>query len=171
MASVVLFLKKRFAKILTARDTSVKGAVRHEKKYIASFREPVDDISRSYNQYRCQARRNGGFITLVSNLVAIPMLFAYAFKKNTPLTEEDEGGALFFDDGKPSNIVPACLREEFKVREGVEEGFRLTKEDKAYFRSIRRRYPLSPSFAFRILLKLGRYRYAIDNYNPKAIIG
>ena len=108
--------------------------VAKQRKFLAHLPEPKDDIERGYCQYRCQALLQGnlmnGIISVASFPVTLLMLLKYS-KASAPEKDQPcENRAVLFRDGKPANIVPVSLQEEFAqvITDPVEGGV-LRKED------------------------------------------
>ena len=149
--------------------------VEKQRSYISRFPEPKDDLQRSYFQYRAQAMLRGRFMNSAVSAASFPvtllMLLKYRRAAAPEKAEALENRAVFFRDGKPANIMPNVLREEFSecVTDPV-EGSLLLKEDLSLVWELIRRYPLSWQLVLKCVIKIARYRYAIEKYAPKALI-
>jgi len=142
-----------------------------QKKYIAHFREPKDDIERGYFQYRCQMRFNNPIVTFILNIVSLPMMIMYLRKGNSSIVDGRDADAVFFSDGKPANIIPDELREKVSDIEIVnEKKENLTKRDKEFVKSLWKRYPFSWQFLLKCLIKIRFYSYEIERLHPSCII-
>ncbi|MBS6559177.1 MAG: hypothetical protein KH355_02750 [Clostridiales bacterium] len=147
--------------------------VNEQKKYIKKLGVPKDEIQRSYFQYKCQMKFNGKWITMLLNIVSFPVALIYLLKygRNQHIKNRERRDAVFFCDGKPENILPQSLKEEFqKIETTLIERMRLDKWDKAFIRAIIMRYPFSWQFILKCIIKIGRYSYSIAMYHPRAII-
>ncbi|MDQ0149533.1 hypothetical protein ACFO6R_09270 [Eubacterium multiforme] len=167
-------LLRKIAVILERRqDALFSYDVEKQKKYIKKLGRPRDDIERSYFQYKCQMKFNGNIITFLLNIASVPMILFYMFKNGKSLIEEDieKKDAVFFRDGKPENILPNSLKEEFSyIETNPIEDFLLMKQDKKFINKIICRYPFSWHFILKCIIKIAKYRYVIRRYTPSAII-
>jgi len=165
-------LKKIAVKLEILSNSLFCYPVEKQKRYIAHFPEPEDDIQRSYFQYRCQMKLNNWFVSFAINLVSFPLLFFYLLKKVDALKSDKEHvSALFFSDGKPENIIPEILRKNVgKIDVVTEKKESLTKKDKSFIKRVWKRYPFSFHFVLKSLLKIRFYSYAIQENYPQTII-
>lgn len=146
--------------------------VEKQKKYINHFREPVDDIERSIFQYKCQMKLYGGFISFCLNVLSLPIAALYYLKyskqKNVVCVKK---AAVFFRDGKPDNIMPTELRERLgDIESNPIEGNILEEEDREYLKKIIRRYPFSWHFILKAIIKISKYKYSVQKYDPRTIV-
>lgn len=148
-----------------------------QKKLLNKLRNPKNLIDRSYLQYKCQMRLYGFLLSTVINILSYPLLLVfiirfrifYLFKNN--YKGNQKFNAVFFSDGKPSNIIPNSLNNkynEIKTDPYVKSCF--SNQDLLYIIKIIFRYPLSPFFALKSAIKVSKYRYVIESYKPEAII-
>lgn len=165
-------LKKIAVKLEIGNDSVFGYPIEKQKSYIAHFREPENDIQRSYFQYRCQMKFNKPIISFLVNIASFPLLLWYLYKSNDSIPKSSEGvQSIFFADGLPENIVPEVLREKAGVIEIVNNKKEsLTKEDKRYIRALWRRYPFSFQFIVKCVLKIRYYSYEIQRVHPDNII-
>ncbi len=168
--SILVFLKKNAAKITKQSKQLFHYPVEKQKEYLKRFDEPQDNIERSFYQYRCQMKLNGGLLALLLNAASPVLILYYYLKKNDELSAQ-KAKAVFVSQGKSENIIPKDLKEKYsewitihKLKEY------LTAEDKLYFKNICKRYPWSWHFLFKCLIKLKEYSYIRHNYDPKAIV-
>lgn len=174
MSSVLSRFKRVFQTFnqMTIFDVPVAA----QQQFLESLPEPKDDIERSYLQYRCQNRLMKRGMPLLLNAAAIPLSLAYRFKLRSRTENGDKpaGGertaVLLYADR--DTIVPDSLREEFDITRipDFQGRLRLTAEDEAYLRELRRRYPFAFYFRLKCTLKIAMYRDAITRFAPKAII-
>lgn len=149
--------------------------VKKQKAYIGHFPEPKDDFQRSYFQYRTQAMLQGRLMYSLVSVASLPLtvLMLLKFRRASAPKKEApcDNRAVFFRDGKPANIMPNVLKEEFAecVVDPV-EGNCLRKEDMKLVWELIRRYPFSWQMILKCVIKIARYRYAIEKYAPKALI-
>lgn len=172
---VIQVLLKLQGAMEAKRNSTFTVPVDKQKKYVAYFPEPKDDIERGFYQYRCQAMLRGRLMNSLVSVASFPvtLLMLMKFRRaNMPEKAEPcENRAVFFRDGKPANIMPVALRDAFSecVTDPVEGSF-LRKEDLGLIWELIRRYPLSWQFVLKCTIKIARYRYAIEKYAPKALI-
>ncbi|MCX0414255.1 hypothetical protein [Clostridium perfringens] len=164
-----------FRSILTRiernNNSIFKCPVEKQEQYINSFRTPKDDIERSYYQYRCQMQFNKKIIVFGMNIVSLPFLLFYYFKKSNKIGSDGKAEAVFFPDGKPENIIPDKLKKEYSTWRSIKnKKENLSVDDKKYFREIVKRYPFSWQFLLKCLIKIRFYSYEIFMYHPKAIV-
>ncbi len=165
-------LRKMAVRLERKQDALFSYDVEKQKKYIAGLGDPKDEIERSYFQYKCQMQFNGKFLTFLLNVVSFPvaMLYLAKYGKNSTTGQVEKKDLVFFRDGKPANILPKSLQEQYrKIESDPTEGIQLTKKDKAFLHRIMRRYPFSWQFILKCLIKIGRYSYAISHYKPEAV--
>lgn len=165
-------LRKMAVRLERKQDALFSYDVEKQKKYIAGLGDPKDEIERSYFQYKCQMQFNGRFLTFLLNVVSFPvaMLYLAKYGKNSTTGQVEKKDLVFFRDGKPANILPKSLQEQYrKIESDPAEGIQLTKTDQAFLRRIIRRYPFSWQFILKCLIKIGRYSYAISHYKPEAV--
>lgn len=172
---IIQVLSKLQNKLHAHKDTLFSVPVEKQKAYLQSLLEPKDDIARGYCQYRCQAMLQGRFANGLISVVSLPVTLLMLVKnRRAKFPEREEycaSRAVFFRDGKPANIMPNVLREEFsECIDDPVEGSILRKEDLHLIWELVRRYPLSWHFVLKCTIKIARYRYAIEKYGPKALV-
>lgn len=165
---------RKMAVLLERRQNALFSYdVDKQKKFIEKLGNPIDEIERSFFQYRCQMQFNGKGITLFLNLLSLPLIIFYMGKygKKRQIEMIEKKDLVFFRDGKPENILPISLKKEFQNIEcDPIEGIVLTKRDKKFIRKIICRYPFSWQFILKCLIKIGRYSFVIEEYLPEAIV-
>lgn len=145
--------------------------VEKQKKYLEHFKEPRDNIERAHFQYRCQMKMNNLLVSFALNLASLPLILFYLNRKDDKLEGVDKTDSVFFADGKPENIIPDELREQVgEILVINEKRERLTKEDKAFFSKLWKRYPFSWQFLLKCLMKIRYYSYEIQRAKPRCII-
>lgn len=135
-----------------------------QKAYLMRFPEPKDDIERSYYQYKCQVFFYKWYVVLGLNIAALPMLLLYLLKKNDNKNDEkqDAHKAVFFNDGKPFNIVPDEYEYKHNIEVISEKKENLNKKDKKFFFTVFARHPFSWYFLLKNLIKIRFYSYEIN---------
>lgn len=170
-----LCILKNIANMLQSKQKKLfTYDVNKQKKYIARFREPIDDIERSFFQYKCQMKMKGIGFTILLNIFSFFMIIYYLnkLKEYTDKTKCNQIHAIFFDNGIPHNVVPNELLVEFKNigYANNEDALNLNKEDRKFIYNLIRRYPLSYHFIFKCLLKVAMYSSRLSRNNLKAFI-
>ena len=168
-------LLQKMAFLLERKPDSVFFTdVKMQLDYVGHFREPVDDIERSYFQYKCKMKLYGTVMSVLLNIASFPLTCYYLLKikRASDAPPPKAGCAVFFRDGKPANILPECVREQYPdIIDTPETGEELTKADRLFIRELIRRYPFAWHFALKVLLKIALYRSVIGKYTPSALIG
>lgn len=148
--------------------------VNKQKEYIYHFKEPVDDIERAFNQYKCQMKLSGAFISILLNISSFFMTNIYLIKFRTSSSQNalQRSNAVFFPDGKSKNILPLEVIKEYQnvIYENGQSTFCLNNKDTEFIRKIAKRYPFSWYFIFKCMMKIAKYSAVIDKYSPSAIV-
>lgn len=171
-----LYILKKVAKILQFKqNTLFTYDIEKQKKYISTFSEPVDDIERSYFQYKCQMKLMGIIMTFLLNLFSFFMTFIYLFKIKNYFNRENPKGsvdAVFLSNDISHNVLPLVLQNKYpNIKYANNEDFlTLDSEDKKFIFNLIKRYPLSWYFVFKCLLKIAMYSARIKKDNPKVVI-
>lgn len=168
-------LKKCACKVAKKRGSLFTYDINKQKKYILNFQEPKDDIERSFYQYKCQMKLYGAFLSILINILSLFLIIVYFIKlllNKSKCKAYHHVSAVFFHDGKPKNILPIELIEEYFdiVYEDEEIGYSLNPDDKKFLIKIVKRYPISWHFLFKCMMKIAKYSYAKDKYSPNAIV-
>ena len=162
----------RRASVWILRVTKPRENIDKSKKIISRFSSPINDMQRSWYQYKCQGKQNGWLHTLISNTVALvlfPILMLKA--QRSPECVEQYDVVLAKNANEPNNTVPACVEAEFVTKQfSPTDGAYIGPDDKRWILKVLFRHPFSPAFAFKILLRMSRYGYLINKYHPKALI-
>lgn len=138
-----------------------------QNAYLMHFPEPKDDIDRSYYQYKCQMFFYKWYVVLGLNLAALPLLLLYLLKGNDGTDDKQHAQkAVFFNDGKPFNIVPEEYEHQQDIEVISEKKENLNKQDRIFFSKVFARHPFSWYFLLKNLIKVRFYSYEI---NTKAI--
>lgn len=135
------------------------------------YEEPKTDLERSFYQYKCQMFLMGKPLRFLMNCAALPLLGWYMLPRGKASATAESVEAVFIRDDKPENILPQCLRDELQtVESDPEEGFLLLKKDRRFIGKLLRQHPVSWLFALKNTMKIGRYRYFIQRYQPKKLV-
>lgn len=167
-------LKKTALKLESKQDSLFTYDIQKQKEYLAHFAEPMDDIERSFFQYKCQMKFKGKVMALALNSAFFFMTLVYLVKK-TPSSEkmpEERKDAVFLSNDISRDILPLELLSEYPdiSYENYDDVLNLNSEDKKFILKLIKRYPFSWVFTFKCLLKLSMYSARIHRNHPKAII-
>lgn len=168
-----ILLKKLAVLLERKRNALFSYDIEKQKKYIRKLGQPKDDLERSYFQYKCQMEFNGKLITLLLNLASFPVAITYLIRSGADVNvkENDKKDCVFFRDGLPQNILPQSLKKRYlNIESNPQNGFLLTSDDKIFLKKIVARYCFSWHFILKCVIKIGKYRYAIEKYSPEAIV-
>lgn len=145
-----------------------------QKAFLASLKEPRDDIDRSYNQYLCQMLFVphwkqlifNGFSMILLPFVVIVFLLKRFFTQRTTETYHAIGDLKNFEE-----IIPRELSNEYVIHNEVwfKESY-LSVADTYFLFLLIKKHPWSPYFIFKILFKVACYSYMISRYRPQALI-
>ena len=143
-----------------------------QETYVAHFKEPKDGIERGYFQYRCQMKLYGMFLHIFLNVAALPLsliyLIGYSHTSNGFSHKVD---AVFFDDGKPFNIIPDSVQQRYKdIITLSSDEKKLNKFDRNFLRTVFKRYPFSWMLWLKLIIKVSQYSSALTRYTPQAVI-
>lgn len=164
-------LKDMAVKLEKKNNSIFTYPVNRQREYLDKFSEPKDDITRSYFQYRCQMKLNRPVVRFLLNVASLPMICFYYKKGCDEIKPEKQVDAIFFADGKPDNIIPTELKNQYLNWRIVEKkGEYLSVDDKEYLKKLRRKYPFSWHFLLKCLIKIRFYSYELVTKNPKAIV-
>ncbi len=166
--NINLYFKKIYNKILINRGRFLKHKANKVEKYISKFPEPIDDIQRSYFQYKCQKWDTMSiYESIIANAISffliIPKIFQY--KKNISEYEKKVDAVLTMDWIKnylPDDFFGTCAIQDFY------EGS-LTNDDLKFIRNLLKRYPLSFYFSYKSICRIASYSDAIRKYKPSVI--
>ena len=168
---ITKLLKKIAVKIEKKQNNIFTYPIDKQQKYINKFEDPKNNIERSYFQYCCQMKLYGKPIHLLLNIASLPLVIFYMIKLKSVKLEKNTKDAVFFNDGKPFNIIPNSILKKYKDIITISSNERcLSKNDKRFLYKIFKKYPFSWLFWLKLIIKVSQYSYAINKYSPKAII-
>lgn len=173
--SILAILKKAAVYVEQKQNPLFSFSVEKQKKILDSIPDPKDSIDRSWSQYRCQMKLHGAFVSSLMNIVSLPFLLKILASPHSNNKKYLDAGhkttAVFFRDGKPANIAPRSLLNQYaEVITNPAESRLFSKTDKAYVLQLIRRHPLSWHWLFKCAAKISRYHGAIAMYSPCAFI-
>lgn len=147
--------------------------VQQQSSYLLHFKDPINDMERSYFQYKCQMYLYGSAVCAVMSIAALPLIIFYIFKKKDILTSDNNGHkkTIFLCDGLPDNLIPDALKNKYgEILRVEDDGFSLNKQDRKIIMQLLHKYPFSWLFVLKNILKIGKYSYMIKKYNPRVIV-
>ena len=145
--------------------------LRELKAYLHHFEEPQTKLERSFYQYKSQMFLLGKVWPIIMNIVSLPLLLYYLRPQKETAIRTESVEAIFIHDSHSDNILPEVLRNELPALVlNPEEGGLLLKEDRKYLAEVARKHPFSWQFLLKIAIKIRRYRYFIQRYQPKKMV-
>lgn len=164
----------KFLNFLRSFDKELFEVTSKEQiEYLNTLKEPIDDIDRSYNQFKGRHFFYHTFKEIGAEVIsffALPIygiycLISYIFTPKRKDSYEAVGDFYRFEE-----VIPNSLRQEFQINNNVwNKGRMLSPADIIYLLRIFFRHPV-PCFVFKTAIKLSYYKYTIYCYSPKAII-
>lgn len=176
----IVWAREFARRVLTKRNTLFALSVKEQNEYLEQFREPKDDIERSFFQYKCQMKLSGLCYKVAVNLISMPLIIPLILKYNHNYrcsrdkgsTTSDASKASFFNNDLGLDFLPDELAQKYNSIAFAD----LTGEKMLDNHAIRLigniivRYPLSYFFILKLLLKMASYNAEIRKCNAKAII-
>lgn len=147
-----------------------------QRCYLERQKEPRDDIERSYAQYKCQMWLKGRPLSFLINLASFPLMLGFLLRVDNSSCENDRATghgarAVFAGSEIFMDRVPDELRNEYgSIVADNNQGFSLTKEDRAHLLKVWRRFPFAWHFMLKNILKVRQYRALIQTWSPTAIV-
>jgi hypothetical protein len=147
--------------------------VENQVAYLNSFKEPDNDVQRSYYQYKCQNRFRShvkifalGFISMF----AYPLLLVYYLIKGA-LSKSSRHIDAIGEYAGMTELIPDELNDEYDIDNSVwKADMSITLSDLPYVLNIAAKRFYSPYFALKCLSKIAQYSSYIRIYSPRAII-
>lgn len=144
-----------------------------QKQYLDRFKNPKDEIERSFFQYCCQMHLYPFCFRVLFNIASFPLLILHIAKKKNDngYNETTRCVAAFIECGLPHNIIPHAIFDKYKSVIFVSDKKEFfTKKDWQFIKTIIRRYPFSWLFLLKCVIKIKMYSHIIKENNPSAII-
>ena len=177
---IIIYLRKFARSFLSGRKSIFTFDIELQKEYLKKLGEPIDDVERSFFQYKCQMRLAGTLYKILVNIISPVLILFYIFryyKKSNAYNigdsqEANDHNAIFFTNSLSDKYIPGELSGEFHSIINVEltDKCSLGKTDMQFFKMIMKRYPFSWFYLLKNLLKIAVYHEQIVKYNPKAVI-
>ena len=174
----IFYIKKLITILRALNSRSIDLTLRlpsreAQEEYLSRFPEPVDDIERSFFQYRCQCYfaenllscnlKNAAALVLLA-VVLLKNIVCLSRSKNAFTTTAD----VFFFEGT-IQIAPDSLLHNLK-KVSLSTSVILSISDIKFIWMIVRRYPFSFMFILKNVLKISMYSAAIKTYRPSKIV-
>ncbi len=156
---------------LTLNSSILDMPVVVEKEYIDGLPEPIDDVERSYFQYKCQQRIMPVVVRVITEFAAIPLLVIYWLRKGERYNVNHKHDALFLHDWS-DDIIPESVKQTYNIYQvrDYQDYFFLDAKDRHFLRKALKKYRFSFYFKLKCVIKVGMYSAFLTNTNVKAII-
>lgn len=128
---------------------------------------PKDDISRSIAQHKCQVYpfKKDMLKLNIMSFIMTPAVMVSMLLKRRAIIEDNQSAFVCYKGFNFPGSLPEALRDrDIRYLKGEECPYYLSKEDisfllRFYFRSL-----CHPFLAFRVLMKVSRYRAIVDSF-------
>lgn len=146
-----------------------------QKEFLNSFREPCNDIERSYYQYLCHnfyIDKGKAFILNVISAISFPFILVFLLFYRLSVHQREQIDTIGdFKDKDAKGIIPDVLSSQYVINSTV-WGYHpsLSFIDIRIVFKLAMRYLQSPSLILKCMLKIGLYSSLIKQYHPKRII-
>ena len=146
--------------------------VEEQLAYMSSLGNPIDDIYRSYFQFKCQWYFSPFGIKLLwlfLSICAIPFILVfYSYKRNNCVFERKVDSIA--EDKGMNEIIPAELSQKYKIsHKEWNSGVSLSFDDIKYICS-HFIGSFHPYFVLKAIIQIGAYSDRISRYQPERII-
>lgn len=144
-----------------------------QERILSSFKEPENDIERSFFQYKCQQSFRAGWKKIVFDIVSLGLfpflivgfLIVRVFRKRG--MRLDAIGSM----AECKNVVPDSLASEFQIDfNHWMNGFSFCLKDLSFIVKVITNSPFSPYFVFKTAIKVAAYSDMIYRYHPRVFI-
>ncbi len=134
---------------------------------------PKDDFGRSIAQHRCQVypfKKDVLFLNSLALLMTPVVLLALLIKKRVFVKDDQSSIICYYCFNLPYSLPDALSKEKLGYLTSEECPFFLSKADLMFLLGFFSRSICHPFLAFRVMLKVAKYRAIIDSYSQlKAI--
>lgn len=142
-----------------------------QSSYLSSLRQPRDTIDRGWLQYKCQMY----FVTLCKkilinciSIVSIPILICLLFLRKNQFVRKINAIGEFKG---LEEVIPLTVSTNYSIDNSVWDiKGTLRLSDLGFCFRLVYRYPLSPLFIAKCILKISKYSSFITSYKPDAIL-
>lgn len=169
MESIVSLLYHVSKKIASLGDGAFEYPVDRQLEYLNDLAEPTDLMDRSFKQYKCQRYLKPNYVNCITDIVSIPLIIYYLFAKSKTSAARTFSN-VFISYGLDDSIIPAERVENYQSYINVSRpGNTIDGEGRKCVYKLIKRYPVSPEFILKCLIKLRAYIWVIHTYNPQSI--
>ena len=177
MKKLVAFLSRIIRRMNKVNTSSVYK----QDEFISSLKFCSSNSCLSFNQYKCQNFLFGKiyfYSTSFVSIFVIPFYFVYLLikgflNKNSKFKQNEHKNLIILKEKISNDFIPSSLIKSYEDSNktvGYYEGKMLSLKDASYlFNNIIMKYPLSPFFILKVMVKLSIYSYIIEQYTPKVI--
>lgn len=142
-----------------------------QEKYVNNLRVPKDTIDRGWLQYKCQMFFTSPIKKVLLNIISACVfpfvLFCLLMKRKFFVRKINAVG----DFQGFEEVLPQILCDRFEIENKVwNEDGALKISDLFFCIKLAMRYPFSPFFVSKCMLKISKYSSLITCYKPEAII-
>ena len=134
---------------------------------------PKDDFGRSIAQHKCQVYpfKKDVFKLNCMSFLLLPITTIMLLMKHRVLIGGDQSPIVFYKGfNYPGSLPEAFQDKDFRYLDGKECPFFLSKSDMPFLVKFCLRSIFHPFLAFRVLMKMSRYRAIIDSFPKLKII-
>lgn len=157
-------------RLIIRKGLKIKYTKAQMKEYICTFREPRDDIERSYFQYCCQkwasySKTSMVIANVVSMILYLPYYYYYRFISKKPITKKKCPFVA------TEELILQSIPEEYANECVIPDFYRgmLKTEDLGFLKLLLHRYPFSFYFQFKVMCRVANYSYIIHSFSPNII--
>ena len=171
-------IKTILDKLLFEKYGPFNISVREQKSFLYAFKEPSNNIERSFFQYKCQMFLMGKWLKCIYNFLAFFLLIGLGikwiwikFQKDT-LASRFCCDAIFIRNGLSETLLPEELCDKYvriKKQDNLNRMY-IDDEMKAITKTIIKKYPLSFLFLAKCILKMSMYAELLRSNKTNAII-
>ena len=160
----------KLSKVISLMDGGIfEIPVEKQMDFLQGLDEPNDYIERSYLQYKCQRWLKKRWVNVLADICSIPLLIYYLLKSSNTITEHVKSN-IYLAFGHPNTVIPLEAKEKYGCIKSVNVvGDYLSDEDKSILKELIKRYPFSPEFILKCLIKVRMYSWSIKKFNPDVI--
>lgn len=166
---------KRIAEKIVHPRNPFEYNIKDMKIYLNHFKNPKNDLERSFFQYKCQMKQSGIIAKMILNMGALILLPYYILRlKRTHETSKalDKKKAVFYSNSIENSMLPESLQLAFRHIENIDSISPkwIDQEAQRIIFELMKKYPLSFFLILKCLLKLSMYCTLRSNTNCGSII-
>ncbi len=168
--SFIRILSKFYQMLETKNGFYFSHTRAEDETYLQAFKEPIDDIERSYKQYACQKWNNHSrikhfFVNVGAAVLFYPYYIGYRFRNTQPIKQEHHDAVLthsFIKTLLPTEFCGSYINQEFNKGS-------LTKDDSILIFKLWKCHPFSFYFIFKCMCRIASYSDLIRNFTPRIV--